>query len=154
MNNKFKCLLLAAVVLQSAVAVQAQDGLKNWPKGTSPQEVGKRIAERFIASPHSNFGRPVPPKTITYPEVCVWYGALNFAKESKNKGMAKQLATRFEPFFSTEASMVPIPDHVDYCVFGSVPLELYIQTKEQKYSSSHLKIQVPTRNPNLTNFEF
>jgi unsaturated rhamnogalacturonyl hydrolase len=134
MNNRLKSLLLVAGIFQcTSFAAQAQEGLKNWPKGTSPQEIGKRVAERFIASPHSNFGRPGLPKTITYPEVCVWYGALNFAKETKNKEMAKQLATRFEPFFSTEASMVPVPDHVDYCVFGSVPLELYIQTKEQKY---------------------
>jgi rhamnogalacturonyl hydrolase YesR len=134
MNNKFKCLLLAAGVFQGVqFSANAQNGLKNWPKGTSPQEVGKKIADHFIATPHTNFGRPTPPKSITYPEVCTWYGALNFAKESKNKEMAKQLATRFEPLFSTEASMVPVPDHVDYCVFGSVPLELYIQTKEQKY---------------------
>jgi unsaturated rhamnogalacturonyl hydrolase len=134
MNNRLKSLLLVACIFQcTSFAAQAQEGLKNWPKGTSPQEIGKRVMERFIASPHSNFGRPGLPKTITYPEVCVWYGALNFAKETKNKEMAKQLATRFEPFFSTEASMVPVPDHVDYCVFGSVPLELYIQTKEQKY---------------------
>jgi rhamnogalacturonyl hydrolase YesR len=29
--------------------------------------------------------------------------------------------------------MIPVPDHVDYCVFGSVPLELYLQTKDKKY---------------------
>ena len=29
--------------------------------------------------------------------------------------------------------MIPIPDHVDYCVFGAVPLELYRQTKEKRY---------------------
>ena len=131
MNNTFKCLLLAASVFQGASVANAQNGLKNWPKGTSPQEVGKKIADHFIATPHTNFGKPTPPKTITYPEVCTWYGALNFAKVSKDKEMAKKLADRFEPLFSTEASMVPVPDHVDYCVFGSVPLELYIQTKEK-----------------------
>jgi unsaturated rhamnogalacturonyl hydrolase len=134
MNHVFKCLLVGAGVFQGATfSSNAQEGLKNWPKGKSPQEVGKKVAEHFIATPHPNFGRPTPPKTITYPEVCAWYGALNFAKESKDKEMAKKLADRFEPFFSTEASLVPVPDHVDYCVFGAVPLELYIQTKEQKY---------------------
>jgi unsaturated rhamnogalacturonyl hydrolase len=29
--------------------------------------------------------------------------------------------------------LVPKPDHVDYSVFGAVPLELYMQTKEQRY---------------------
>lgn len=139
MNTTFKCLLLSAGVLSFAgTAGYAQSGkdaggLKNWPAGTSPLEVGKKVAARFVEVPHPNFGRPTPPKVITYPEVCTWYGALTFTKVTKDKALLKQLADRFEPLFSTEASMVPVPDHVDYAVFGSVPLELYMQTKEQKY---------------------
>lgn len=106
---------------------------KNWPKGTSPEEIGLRVANRFVATPHPNFGRPTPPKSITYPEVCTWYGALTFAKESKNKELLKKLKDRFDLLVSEEADLIPIPDHVDHTVFGAVPLELYIQTKEKKY---------------------
>ncbi|AOM77826.1 glycoside hydrolase family 88/105 protein [Pedobacter steynii] len=107
--------------------------LKNWPKGTSPKEIGTRVADHFVVTPHTNFGRPTPPKVITYPESCAWYGALTFAKASGNKKLTQRLAERFEPLFGEESKMVPIPDHVDYCVFGSVPLELYLQTKDKKY---------------------
>lgn len=107
--------------------------LKNWPKGTSPKEIGIRVADHFVVTPHTNFGRPTPPKVITYPESCAWYGALTFAKASGNKKLTQRLAERFEPLFGEESKMVPIPDHVDYCVFGSVPLELYLQTKDKKY---------------------
>lgn len=48
--------------------------LKNWPKGCSPKEVGTKVANRFVASPHQNYGRPTPPKTITYPEVLLQHG--------------------------------------------------------------------------------
>lgn len=138
MNTTFKSLLLATGILSfTTYAGHTQSaketGLKNWPKGTSPLEVGKKVAARFVESPHQNYGRPQPPKYITYPEVCAWYGALTFAKESKDKGLTKQLADRFEPLFTTEAGMIPVPDHVDYCVFGSVPLELYRQTKDKRY---------------------
>lgn len=139
MNRTMKGFLLAAGLFSLtnpvgfAQSKKEAAGLKNWPKGASPEEVGKKVAARFVEVPHPNFGRPQPPKVITYPEVCAWYGALTFAKESKDKALAKQLADRFEPFFTTEASMVPVPDHVDYCVFGSVPLELYMQTKDQRY---------------------
>ncbi|HSC38467.1 MAG TPA: glycoside hydrolase family 88 protein, partial [Chitinophagaceae bacterium] len=61
------------------------------------------------------------------------YGALEFAKESGNKELAAQLVQRFEPLFGKEDTLIPIPDHVDYSVFGSVPLELYIQTKDKRY---------------------
>ena len=106
---------------------------KNWPKGTSPREVGMRVAEHFIATPHTNFNRATPPKVISYPESCTWYGALTFARVTSNKTLLKQLALRFEPLFGSRDTLIPKPDHVDYAVFGSVPLELYIQTGEEKY---------------------
>lgn len=107
--------------------------LKHFPKGATPQEIGQRVAARFVASPHGNFGRPTAPKSIIYPETCAWYGALTFAKETGNTKLREQLVQRFEPLFGPEASLVPVPDHVDFTVFGAVPLELYIQTKDQKY---------------------
>ncbi|HEY1165644.1 MAG TPA: glycoside hydrolase family 88 protein [Chitinophaga sp.] len=107
--------------------------LTHFPKGSTPEEVGKRVADHFIATPHTNFGRTTPPKFITYPETCTWYGALAFAKATHNKAMTTQLGERFTPLLSTDSAMIPKPDHVDYCVFGSVPLELYMQTKDQQY---------------------
>jgi len=105
----------------------------NWPKGTSPQEVGKRVAERFISKPYQNFGRSTPPAHITYPEVCTWYGALTFAQLTSDKDLTAKLAQRFDPLLGDQSNLVPTPNHVDATVFGTVPLELYIQTKEQKY---------------------
>jgi rhamnogalacturonyl hydrolase YesR len=116
-----------------ATAGHAQPDLKKFPKGATPEEIGQRIADRFVASPHPNFGRPVPPRVITYPETCAWYGSLTFAGETKNKALLQQLAARFEPLFGARDTLIPIPDHVDYTVFGSVPLELYLQTKDPRY---------------------
>jgi unsaturated rhamnogalacturonyl hydrolase len=129
-----------AYLLSVTAIAQTDADLKNFPKGSTPQEIGKLVANHFIESPHSNFNRPTPPRVITYPESCTWYGALTFAKVTDDKTMAKQLASRFEPFYGVEAAMIPVPDHVDYSVFGSVPLELYMQTKEQKYLDLGKKI--------------
>ncbi|WP_343067815.1 glycoside hydrolase family 88/105 protein [Chitinophaga varians] len=129
--------LLTLLVINTEMATaQKKSGdadLTHFPKGSTPKEIGKRVADRFVATPHPNFGKPTPPKTITYPEVCAWYGALTFARESGDKALAGQLAQRFEPFFTTEASLVPKADHVDHTVFGAVPLELYMQTKDKRY---------------------
>jgi len=105
----------------------------DFPAGTSPQEVGKRISLRYLALPYQNFNRPTPPNVITYPETCTWYGALNFAKLTNDESLKQQLIERFQPLFSSRDTLLPKPDHVDYTVFGSVPFELYMQTKEQKY---------------------
>lgn len=126
--------LTVAAFLLSAGNSYAQSGdLSKFPKGATPLEIGQRIASRFVASPHPNFGRPMPPRVITYPETCAWYGSLTFAKESGNKALLQQLAARFEPLLGARDTLIPVPDHVDYTVFGSVPLELYQQTKDARY---------------------
>lgn len=125
--------IIAAIGCVSSKKAGNDAYLTNFPKGSTPQEIGKRVADRFIATPHTNFNRTTPPKVITYPETCTWYGALEFAKLSGDKNLLTQLAQRFEPLFDEKANMVPVPDHVDYAVFGTVPLELYMQTKDQRY---------------------
>jgi unsaturated rhamnogalacturonyl hydrolase len=124
--------ILALAVL-SAPRVRQIKEFSNWPAGTSPTEIGKRVAERFAASPHSNFGKGTPPDHITYPESVSWYGALTFAQLSGDKDLTSRLIQRFDPLFGEESELVPDPNHVDSTVFGSVPLEIYIETKDRKY---------------------
>ncbi len=52
---------------------------------------------------------------------------------NNDKDMVNKLKERFEPIFGVESSMIPVPDMVDNTVFGSVPLELYIQTHDKRY---------------------
>ena len=106
---------------------------QNWPAGTSPKEIGKRVAERYVDSDYLNLRRNPPTPTIIYPEVCTWYGALTFAQLTGDKDLTDRLIKRFDPLLGEKASLVPKPDHVDNTVFGTVPLELYIETKDQKY---------------------
>lgn len=123
--------LLASALVAAAPAAPAapQNGYDfgNWEAGTSPQEVGARLAERYLS-------KPLPERTkgkrfITYPEVCTWYGALTFAKVTSDKELGTRLVDRFEPLFTPEHSWgIPPINHVDACVFGAVPLEIYMQT--------------------------
>src|SRR5882724_7800167 len=135
-SRKTTVLLLAASMMVLALFGQAEQQPKEfrkWPAGSSPQEIGKRVAERLIAVPHSNFSRPGPPPFITYPEVVTCYGALTFSQLSSDKDLQSRLIQRFQPLFGEESNLVPVPDHVDRTVFSAVPLEIYILTKEQKY---------------------
>ena len=119
-------------------SLQAQEyNLTKFPKGSTPLEVGNRIANKFIVTPHTRFGNPRAEKTpnyITYPDACAWLGALWFGKVTKNEPLLNKLKDRFEPLFSTEQKMLPRMNHVDHNVVGAVPLELYIQKKgDQRY---------------------
>jgi len=105
----------------------------DWPAGKSPTEIGRRLAEHYVSGPFANFGRSTPPQHITYPETCTWYGALTFAQLDGNQELTSRLIQRFDPLLGSEASLVPPPVHVDNSVFGVVPLQLYVETKEPKY---------------------
>ena len=136
MKQAAKILLIATSVFGmscSSSKKAATNFASDFPAGTSPQEVGKRIALRYLALPYQNFNRPTPPNVITYPETCAWYGALNFAKLTNDETLKQQLVQRFQPLLGSRDTLLPKPDHVDYAVFGSVPFELYMQTKDQKY---------------------
>jgi unsaturated rhamnogalacturonyl hydrolase len=125
---KIKYPFLAMLTVSSFMGfAQNEADLNHFPEGKSPQEIGKRIASHFVESPHPRQNR------IIYPEVCAWYGALTFAQLSKDKALSNQLEQRFEKLINQEVSLIPIPNHVDFNVFGAIPLQLFLETKKDSY---------------------
>ena len=125
----FACVILAV----TATSVTAQSAnFKNWPAGTSPREVGKRVAENYAARQFEF--QQGKRQYVIYPEVCAGYGALTVAKLTNDQVLTKKLLGKFEPLWTEEGQKhISSQAHVDYRVFGAVPLELYMQTKVQKY---------------------
>jgi unsaturated rhamnogalacturonyl hydrolase len=130
-------ILITLIFLITATpAISQNKYFRKWPKGSSPEEIGNRIAAKYIASPHSRYGntRPeVPPTQITYPDVCTWLGSMWFAEQTGNEMLFKKLKDRFEPLFGEQKNLLPPPNHVDNNVFGALPFELYLKTKEKRY---------------------
>jgi len=105
------------------------EGFRDWPAGASPREVGRRAAENFAARPLE-----APGRYVYYPEVCAWYGALNLARLAGDAGLLERLIHMFDPLLApVGAGIVNSESHVDFRVFGAVPLEIYLQTKDPKY---------------------
>jgi unsaturated rhamnogalacturonyl hydrolase len=71
--------------------------------------------------------------TIHYAEAVTWYGALDFAAQTQDKALTAQLVQRFEPLWTTDHNLIPPANHVDFNVFGVVPLQLYLQTSDIRY---------------------
>src|SRR4051812_28707700 len=108
------------------------DDFKNWPAGTSPQEVGKRVAENFAAR-QLEFEQG-KREFVIYPEVCAWYGSLTVARLTHDKDLEARLIQKFASLLTPAGSKRISPQaHVDYRVFGVVPLEIYLLTKDRKY---------------------
>jgi unsaturated rhamnogalacturonyl hydrolase len=129
MNFALKFAALGLLLPAGAGTVLAQqDYLSNWPAGSSPQEVGRSLAEHFITSPHQS-------STIFYGEVGSWYGALTFAQLTSDLDLRSRLIKRFDPLLpgGSETNLIGNRRHVDDEIFGIVPMEIAIQTKDPKY---------------------
>ena len=129
MKTAMKIAALSLVFsLAAMVAPAQQDYFSNWPEGLSPQEVGKRLAEHFVTSPHQYTA------TIHYSEVCAWYGALTYAQLTHDDALRAALIKKYEPLMpgGTEANRIPQRHHVDDSIFGIISLEIAIQTKDAK----------------------
>ena len=111
----------------SLFAAQPKD-FRDWPVGTSPTEVGSKVAERFVSTVELNKDQQI------YPAACTWYGALTFAELSHNKELMQQLTDLFDRQFTNDLKNFALDKHhVDYSVSGAVPLEIFIASKNQQY---------------------
>jgi unsaturated rhamnogalacturonyl hydrolase len=128
--------LLASVLLlmrASGSDLKTPSSLTNWPAGASPQEVGKRVAENVVARKLDYQTNP-KREYVIYPEVCAWYGSLTVAQLSGDKDLQERLIRKFDVFLTPEgAKKISPAEHVDYHVFGTLPLEIYLETKQPQY---------------------
>jgi unsaturated rhamnogalacturonyl hydrolase len=106
----------------------------DWPAGTSPADVGKRVAENFVPRKFRYETNPEKASLgVIYPEVIAWYGSLTVAQLTGDTNLTARLIQKFEPLLSGPGSKrINQSAHVDFRVFGVVPLEIYLQTKDQR----------------------
>jgi rhamnogalacturonyl hydrolase YesR len=70
-----------------------------------------------------------PDGVIHYSQVCTWYGALTFAQLTADTPLQAVLVRRYDELMAPEnEKLIPHREHVDYSVFGVLPLQIYLQT--------------------------
>jgi rhamnogalacturonyl hydrolase YesR len=128
-------LSLAAVTLAATMARQATAQLAvfdDWPADASPRVIGRRLADNFVLR-RFDYETISRRRYVVYPEVCTWYGSLAVAELTKDKDLQSRLIAKFAPLLTAETNRISTNAHVDFRVFGAVPLEIYMQTKDRKY---------------------
>jgi len=127
--NKLMMSMAALAISQLAVSC-ASIGADSKPSAECVKATGLRLVNRFLSrEPEAqNYNR----KVIMYHVVCTWTGAIDFTGTCGEKELQKRLTDRFEPFFGPKASYVPTERHVDYSVFGSLPLSIYRCTGDKR----------------------
>jgi rhamnogalacturonyl hydrolase YesR len=126
-------LLLAGNGCKSPASAPMPVAFSNWPAGTSPQEVGRRVASNFAVRKFEFETNPAQRQYIIYPEACTWYGALTTAWLARDRELNVLLIQKFGPFRMWERNRISQEAHVDFRVFGIVPLEIYQQNSEWQY---------------------
>lgn len=99
--------------------------LKNLPL---IRETGEKVSGRFLETPHLFYN-----DTIHYAETFTWLASLRFAVLTGSSDLLSRLIEKFEPLFSADKKFLPAKNHVDFNMFGSLPLELYKITGQERY---------------------
>ncbi|CUN54297.1 glycosyl hydrolase [Bacteroides xylanisolvens] len=108
--------------------LMGQNILTNFPQGYTPEEVGNRLAYRFMEKYKIS-----DKKGIGYSDTFNWSGALKYAAVTKDEKLFQLLQNKFDSLFTTKKQILPKKSHVDWNMFGSLPLEFYWITKEKRY---------------------
>lgn len=96
----------------------------DWPVGRSPQEIGGLVVENFLR--RENMLMP-PDQIIHYAQVCTWYGALTLAELTRDGQLQERLLARYRALMvPANEAIIPKREHVDWSVFGVLPLQVYL----------------------------
>lgn len=131
---------LMIAIVASVLAAGCRPGTQPSPvSGAEPVVVGKRIAEnwlqrRFIFETTTE---PGPYNSnVHYAEVGTWYGALEFAHRAHDADLERRLIAKYDRFRTPEGmAHVSRQRHVDFSIFGVVPLEIYRLTGDSALRS-------------------
>jgi unsaturated rhamnogalacturonyl hydrolase len=136
--TRFIAAFVLVLVSQTALAGTWGD----WPQGTDPKDVGKRIATNLVDRKEYM----VKTGGIQYPEICTAYGSLRFADAIGDQALLDKLIDRYKPLVSDKPEtpdgktlLMRAGQNVDASVFGTVPLEIFILTHDDKFLTLGLK---------------
>jgi len=108
-----------------------------WAKGTDPRDVGRSVINQFLSTEPERYspkgctgGGYGGGRHVCYSVSSLWVNAMEFARITKDEKLQAELVNRFLPFLpgGSKQDRVTRPRHVDFSVFGAVPLEVALLT--------------------------
>ncbi|MBQ3289696.1 MAG: glycoside hydrolase family 88 protein [Kiritimatiellae bacterium] len=120
--------MMTTLLLATCIAANP---FTNWPTGSNPETIGRKVVEQFLSAPPEAYAPKGANayhgegKVMPYAIVSLWVNAIDFALTIGDKNLIKRLTDHFEPFFDEKIHLVPVPNHVDFSVFGALPYAVY-----------------------------
>jgi rhamnogalacturonyl hydrolase YesR len=134
--HKFIChviaLSLGAILIAGCASTKSQSAknvFQNWPTNCDPKAVGELVSSNLLQRDIYKINGK-----IVYPEVCMAFGALRFAAGARDKALEQKLIDRYAFIVTPEgSSSISTNRHVDFHVFGALPLEIYLLNGDKRY---------------------
>lgn len=104
---------------------------------SEPKAVARRIIDQFLSTDPEGYlakgftaYRYGDGTYVCYSVVSLWVNALSFARNTGDKELEKRLVDLAEKYLpgGVKADKAPKARHVDFAVFGALPLEVYMLT--------------------------
>ncbi|MCH5687661.1 hypothetical protein LWM68_27370 [Niabella sp. W65] len=99
-----RSIIFLAMWLPALLAGAQKNVLTGFPKGYTPEEVGRLIAYRMVYSKHALHAG----KWIGYPETFFWTGALHYAQLTNDKLLLGFLEKDLSPCLPPKRSCCPL----------------------------------------------
>ena len=143
MKIKVALLTVVSLLCASCGPKVALSTFKDIPNEISVETIGNRVAEQLLASDPLDYGNNLPGyqapynygrggKEMNYSVVSLWVNAIEFAHRSHNKKLEKRLIDFFEPFYGERKDKCNRDNHVDFSIFGAIPLEIYLMNGDKR----------------------
>lgn len=91
----------------------------------TPEEVCNSFSENLISRRIST--------NLHYAEVCTALGALWSAEQMNDEEIYQKIRERYSDFYSTKSKFHNYRQHVDISMRGSLPLQIYITSKDDRF---------------------
>ena len=124
------------------------DWFGNWPSDANPADISRRITEQFLSTVPDRY-KPENGyrgnngygggNSIHYSVVSLWANALDCARLTGDKPLENRLVIAFEPYYGIKKDIQPKFKHVDFTIFGAVPLGIAVLTGDAKAKELGLK---------------
>lgn len=128
--------IICFMVLSINLACTVTENDPQQDLAASPGDVAKILTYELLARPDFMTYNTGDVYALHYAEVCAAYGALKFANQLNDDKLFNELVLHYAK--ATPAYIPNSANHVDANVYGVLPLEIFIHSKNKKYLSQGL----------------
>jgi len=115
-----------------SIFISSYGGIQNQTSGTmTPEKAGKLITKDLLSRQDFMMYNTPDVKAVHYAEACAGFGALRLAGLQNDRKTIEDLVKRYTRVI--DEKILNTANHVDVNVYGIVPLEIYILTKDDKF---------------------